>query len=149
MLGLALAACSSSTPLEAVASKTCLTGGTTPVETGQTMRINVLSNRADLISGGNALVEIVLPQGAKVDSLAVDVGGRNVGDRFGLTENGRMRGVITGLPLGEQRPDGAAAGPRWRAHYPHQSLDRRADFLRPSFAVDLRNGRQRPGVRHG
>ena len=100
MLGLGLAACSNSTPLEAVASKTCLTGDTTPVETGQTMRINVLSNRADLISGGNALVEIVLPQGAKADSLAVDVGGRNVGDRFGLTENGRMLGVITGLPLG-------------------------------------------------
>ena len=100
LLGLGLAACSNSTPLEAVASKTCLTGDTTPVETGQTMRINVLSNRADLISGGDALVEIVLPQGAKADSLAVDIGGRNVGDRFGLTENGRMLGVITGLPLG-------------------------------------------------
>ena len=99
-LGLGLAACSNSTPLEAVASKTCLTGDTTPVETGQAMRINVLSNRADLISGGDALVEIVLPQGAKADSLAVDVGGRNVGDRFGLTENGRRLGVITGLPLG-------------------------------------------------
>ena len=70
LLSLGLAACSNSTPLEAVASKTCLTGGTTPVETGQTMRMNMLSNRADLISGGNALVEIVLPQGAKADSLA-------------------------------------------------------------------------------
>ena len=55
LLGLGLAACSNSTPLEAVVSKTCLTGGTTPVETGQTMRINVLSNRADLISGGKCL----------------------------------------------------------------------------------------------
>lgn len=111
---LGLAACSNSTPLEAVASKTCLTGDTTPVETGQTMRINVLSNRADLISGGDALVEIVLPQGAKADSPAVDIGGRNVGDRFGLTENGRMLGVITSLPLGNnvltaRLPGGAGA----------------------------------------
>jgi len=147
LLGLGLAACSSSTPLGAVPSKTCLTGDTTPVETGQTMRINVLSNRADLISGGNALVEIVPPQGAKADSLAVDVGGRNVSDRFGLTENGRMRGVVTGLPLGNsvltaQLP--GRAGARITL-----TLDRRANFLRPPFAVELRNGRQRPGARHG
>ena len=44
LLGLGLAACSNSIPLEAVASKACLTGDTTPVETGQTMGINVLSN---------------------------------------------------------------------------------------------------------
>ena len=59
-------------------------------------------------------MKIVLPQGAKADSLAVDVGGRNVSDRFGLTENGRMLGVITGLPLGNnvltaQLPGGAGA----------------------------------------
>ena len=146
LLGLGLAACSNSTPLETVASKTCLTGDTTPVEAGQTMRINVLSNRADLISGGDALVEIVLPQGAKADSLAVDVGGRNVGDRFGLTENGRMLGVITGLPLGNsvltaRLPGGAGARITLANH-----LIGRPIFSGPH--LPWTNGRQRPGARH-
>ena len=77
-------------------------GGKTAAAKAGTVGIVVLSNRADLISGGNALVEIVLPEGADAGTLAVDVDGRDVSDEFALRDNGRVMGLVTGLVLGEQ-----------------------------------------------
>lgn len=62
--------------------------------------IEVLSNRADLISGGNALVEIVLPPGASAAGLQVMVASDDVSSSFALRGNGRVLGVVDGLPLG-------------------------------------------------
>jgi len=44
----------------------------------ETLQIKVLSNRADLISGGDALVEVVLPPGADPRAVCLDVDGRDV-----------------------------------------------------------------------
>jgi hypothetical protein len=65
--------------------------------------ILVLSNRADLISGGNALVEIVLPDKAKAhyDQVKVDVDGRDVTSAFALRSDGRFYGLVAGLSPGE------------------------------------------------
>ena len=76
--------------------------------------IKVLSNRADLISGGDALVEIVLPDGVDPASVRVDVDGRNVTAAFAVRPNGRYMGLITGLAersnvLTARGPDGAGA----------------------------------------
>src|SRR2546427_11907713 len=60
--------------------------------------IKVLSNRADLISGGEALVEIVLPDGVDPASVRVDVDGRHVSAAFWGRPNGRYMGPPTGLP---------------------------------------------------
>jgi hypothetical protein len=81
---------------------------------GDPVRIEVLSNRADLISGGDALVEIVLPAGADAAGLRVDAGGRDVTELFGVRDHGRVIGLLTGLPLGEtvltaSLPDGRGA----------------------------------------
>lgn len=65
------------------------------------LSIKVLSNRADLISAGDALVEIVLPAGAGPDGLSADVDGRDVSGAFARRGNGRVIGLITGLALGE------------------------------------------------
>lgn len=64
--------------------------------------IRVLSNRPDLLSGGDALVEIVRPRrGAQgLDGLAVDVDGRDVTTAFSLTPDGRILGLVTGLAVG-------------------------------------------------
>ena len=66
--------------------------------------INVLSNRADLLSGGDALVEIVLPAGANASDLVVQLsaGGahRDVSEMFTLRPNGKVQGLVTGLPIG-------------------------------------------------
>ena len=42
------------------------------------VEIQVLSNRADLLSGGDALVEIVLSDGATVSGLQVSLDGEDV-----------------------------------------------------------------------
>jgi hypothetical protein len=63
--------------------------------------IQVLSNRADLISGGDALVALDLPAGTDVSSVRVTRDGENVTGAFALRENGRLEGLVTGLELGE------------------------------------------------
>ena len=69
--------------------------------------IKTLSNRADMISGGDALVEIVLPPGATAGTLHVTVGppgkpemAQDVSDRFTARADGRLIGLITGLTDG-------------------------------------------------
>ena len=61
--------------------------------------IRVLSNRADLISGGNALVEIILPRKAKATfaSVRVDVDGEDLTSAFAVRADGRFYGLVTGL----------------------------------------------------
>jgi len=67
------------------------------------LQIRTLSNRADLISGGDALVEIVLPAHAAVRDLRVAVGRRDVTGAFARRASGRVLGVITGLAEGPNR----------------------------------------------
>ena len=70
--------------------------------------IRVISNRADLISGGDALVEVIVPPGiiqamqngnqkikASLDSQPLPQ------DVFALRPNGRIIGLVTGLKVGD------------------------------------------------
>lgn len=61
--------------------------------------IVVLSNRADLISGGSALVEVRLPTGQPRTGtgVTVDVDGRSVTEAFAVRADGRYYGLLTGL----------------------------------------------------
>src|SRR3712207_713543 len=63
-------------------------------------RIRVLSNRADLISGGDALVEVVPPAGTDARRLKVRVGARDVTRQFAVRPNGRFQAVLRGLANG-------------------------------------------------
>jgi hypothetical protein len=79
------------------------------IATDENHDILVLSNRADLISGGDALVEVVVPSGI---IQAIQSGG-NVklkaslnsvplpGDVLSLRPNGRVIGLVTGLKRGQ------------------------------------------------
>jgi Tannase-like family of unknown function (DUF6351) len=70
--------------------------------------IIVLSNRADLISGGDALVEVIVPPGI---IQAMQNGNQKIKaslnsqplpqDVFALRPNGRVIGLVTGLKVGE------------------------------------------------
>ncbi|HSW13667.1 MAG TPA: DUF6351 family protein [Solimonas sp.] len=62
--------------------------------------IKVLSNRADLISGGDALVELLPPADAPDGAMRVSVGGRDVSAAFAKREDGRITGLVTGMALG-------------------------------------------------
>jgi len=65
-----------------------------------TLHIDVLSDRADLISGGDALVAVDLPAGADPSAVRVTAGARDVTSQFAMRANGRFEGLLTGLELG-------------------------------------------------
>ena len=64
--------------------------------------IKTLSNRADLISGGDALVEVSVPQHVDLDKVVVSLNGRNITGSFTRNTDARtLRGLVTGLNDGE------------------------------------------------
>src|SRR5687768_13920400 len=66
--------------------------------------IKVLSNRADIVSGGDALVQVT-PPGARVE-----LNGKDVTSVFGNRPDGRYVGLVEGLKLGDNEV--VAAGER-------------------------------------
>ncbi len=61
--------------------------------------IKVLSTRADMVTDGDALVEIAVPAGADASGLTVSVDGRDVTSAF-TTRDGRTLGLVNGLKVG-------------------------------------------------
>ena len=72
------------------------------------VRIQSLSNRADLISAGDALVQIDLPRGAR--SVRVKLNGADVTRSFALRRSDRFEGVVTGLRVGRNTLKATARG---------------------------------------
>ncbi|HXD58370.1 MAG TPA: DUF6351 family protein [Thermoleophilaceae bacterium] len=71
--------------------------------TASAAQIDVLSDRADLISGGDALVAVT-PANAKVT-----LNGRDITSEFANRPNGRYEGLVTGLSLGGNTLSAAGA----------------------------------------
>jgi len=66
---------------------------------GTSIGIVVLSTRADLVTGGIALVQLTgLPSSRQ--SMEILLNGESVRDEFAVRQNGRFEGVVTGLRLG-------------------------------------------------
>jgi hypothetical protein len=63
-------------------------------------RIEMLSNRADLVSGGDALVRVTLPRKAKPAQLRLKAGKRNVTRALHKTGRRQLEGVVSGLRNG-------------------------------------------------
>jgi hypothetical protein len=88
------------------------------------VQIVTLSNRADLVSGGDALVEIVPPADSSTSGLSVTVAGRDVTSAFTVQSDGRILGVVTGLVEGENVVRAQVTGARAAAltirNYPRQ-----------------------------
>src|SRR4051794_9247627 len=80
----------------------CLGGGTPQAASGG-QGLEVLSNRADLISGGDALVAARLADGVDPAAVRVDVDGVDVTSAFALRPSGRLEGLVTGLEPGANR----------------------------------------------
>jgi len=62
--------------------------------------LQVLSTRADMVSGGDALMEVKLPTGAAAAMLKVSVGAADVSSAFTTRADGRTVGLVTGLANG-------------------------------------------------
>lgn len=72
--------------------------------------IRVLSNRADLISEGDARISVMPAKGIKLHTIKVFVGNRNVTDRFALRASKRFEGLVTGLRVGRNVITATARG---------------------------------------
>ncbi len=75
-------------------------GNSEPASGAAPVEIKVLSNRADLLSGGDALVEVRTAAGVDATALKLDVDGRDVTGDFALRANGRLMGLVSGLREG-------------------------------------------------
>ena len=53
------------------------------------------------MSGGDAMIEIVLPKDASAAGLKVEVGGRDLSAAFAVRADGRIKGLLTGLAVGD------------------------------------------------
>jgi hypothetical protein len=62
--------------------------------------VEVLSGRADLASGGDALVSVGLPSGVLPSDAQVTLDAQDVTGAFALRPNGRFQGLLDGLALG-------------------------------------------------
>jgi len=66
--------------------------------------IRTLSNRADLISDGDALVEVRVPRNVPMHKVTLTLNGANVGASFVSDAGARtLRGVLSGLSIGKNR----------------------------------------------
>lgn len=65
--------------------------------------LRVLSNRADLLSSGDVLVELLLASGTELSTIKVDVDGRDVTSAFARRADGRNLGVVQGLVVGNNQ----------------------------------------------
>src|SRR2546426_12428266 len=85
-----------------------------PRAAGAALEIEVLSNRPDLISSGDVLVEVVLPQGTPPSTVVLLANGGLAQGTHGVDAEGRSLARVTGLNLGSNvltalLPDGSEA----------------------------------------
>jgi Tannase-like family of unknown function (DUF6351) len=71
---------------------------------GGGFEVRILSTRADMVSGGNVLIQITAPPGG-ASSVAMTVNGRESRDEFKETTAGTLIVRLTGLPLGKNTID--------------------------------------------
>lgn len=70
-----------------------------PLDTGAAVQVRTLSTRPDLVTGGDALVEVVVPKGTDPRKVRVTAGTRDVTGAFRAAGPG-LRGLVTRLPGG-------------------------------------------------
>ena len=87
-----------------------VTGAGTALGAPDPLTIEVLSNRADLVSGGDALVEVTPPRGVDAAQIAVTVDGRDVTPLFAVRPDGRYMALLDGLNDGENVVSASAPG---------------------------------------
>ena len=66
----------------------------------QPLTVRVDSNRADLVSGGNALTTVVLPNRVAPRTVRVRLNGDDVTDQFRTRPHGRFQALLRGLTVG-------------------------------------------------
>jgi hypothetical protein len=83
-----------------VAVGSAATFGARAIPARHLVRIVVLSTRADLVSGGEALTQVVLPAGTRPARARVFLNGRAVTGQFAQRPNGKFEALLGGLRNG-------------------------------------------------
>jgi hypothetical protein len=78
-------------------------------QSGPGLGIKVLSNRADMISGGDAYVEITEPPGVRLHQIRVTLDKTDITRDFGRRADGRILGLVEGMSVGPHTLDARAA----------------------------------------
>jgi hypothetical protein len=101
----------------AIAAAMVLSGGVVDrLESRAPFEIHTLSSRADLVSGGDALVGITVPAGTPPEQLSVTLNGKDITARFTLdAASGEFRGLVEDLVVGANRIIGKIRSPRAEA----------------------------------
>ena len=120
----ALAALAVVTLLAGCGSSEAPQDGSIGTGSGPTPAIAVLSNRADLISGGDALVELLVDGQPPASGWRVSLNGADISSSFALRPNGRVMGRVEGLRVGDNtlvaRVGGGAEGRTTIRNYPNE-----------------------------
>jgi hypothetical protein len=74
------------------------------------LNIDVVSNRADLVSAGDALVAVDVPAGVDAATVRVTDDGRDVTSAFATRPDGRFEGLVSGLDVGPNELRASAPG---------------------------------------
>lgn len=87
-------------------------GTGTPVQPSDQLspKILALSNRADLVTGNDALIEIVPNSRSDLSSMTVQLNNQDITSTFAAREDGRYIGLVTGLKSGSNLLTAHAAG---------------------------------------
>src|SRR5215471_2814317 len=76
-------------------------------QSGEKLEIKTLSSRPDLVSGGDALVEVRAPAGASLKELTLTLNGRDVTSQLRQAGNdsrtSSFRGLISGMVVGDNK----------------------------------------------
>src|SRR5262247_2623698 len=90
------------TALVAIVGLSGFGAGAALSQSPQRLEIRTLSSRPDMVSGGDALVEVKAPVGAQLSELTLTLNGKDVTNRLRLdTASGGFRGLISGMVIGE------------------------------------------------
>lgn len=85
--------------------------------------VKVLSNRSDLVSGGDALVEVISPEGISPNALSITLNGVDISNAFSTAVDGRFLGLVEGLALGDNvilaSANGVTSQPTEIKNHPH------------------------------
>ncbi|SFM74412.1 DUF6351 family protein [Variovorax sp. OV329] len=85
-------------------------GGEPPAPTVAELKLQTLSSRADMVSGGDALVQVTLPQGVDAASVKLLRDGTDVSAALKASDDGRtLRGLVSGLAQGSNKLEAMTA----------------------------------------
>jgi hypothetical protein len=91
----------------------CSSGEGSPSGGSAGFDVRALSPRADMVSGGDVLVAVALPEGVVSADVSVSIGGRDVSQAFRVAPDGAsLVGLVTGLPEGASTIQANAGGQR-------------------------------------